>query len=146
MTEAGQEDPNVSLWINTNVNGKDDIPLLVNLYTEAMLNYLEIKNVRLEDEETSKTVKRLVSHLNKDVKAMVFEVFGREMESSPSVIHDTVRQLDELKKRMVNIVNMTDKDTKFEEVVIHDGDDSTAVSAETFLKMGKRNFWSKKML
>ena len=71
MTEAGQEDPNVSLWINTNVSGKDDIPLLVNLYTEAMLNYSEIKNVRLEDEETSKTVKRLVNHLNKDVMSLV---------------------------------------------------------------------------
>ena len=90
MTEAGQEDQNVSLWININVNGKDDIPLLVNLYTEAMLNYSEIKNVKLEDEETSKTVNKLVNHLNKDVKAMVFEVFGRETESSTSVIHDTV--------------------------------------------------------
>ena len=75
---------------------------------------------------------------------MVFEVFGREMESSPSVFHDIVRQLDELKKRMVNIVNMTDKDTKFDEVVIHEGDDSSTVSAETFLKMGKRKHLEQK--
>ena len=90
MTEAGQEDPNVSLWINPDVNGKDDIPLLVNLYAEAMQNYTEIKNVRLEDEETNKTVRRLVNHLNKDIKSMVFKVFGREMEPSPSVNHDGV--------------------------------------------------------
>ena len=75
---------------------------------------------------------------------MVFEVFGRETESSPSGIHDTVRQLDELKKRMVNIVNMTDKETKFDEVVIHEEDDSTTVSAETFLKMGKRKLLEQK--
>ena len=37
MTEADQDNPDVALWINTNV--KYDIPLLVNLYDEAMENY-----------------------------------------------------------------------------------------------------------
>ena len=76
ITEAGQEDPNVSLWINPDVRGKDDIPLLVNLYAEAMLNYAEIKSVRLEDEETNKTVNRLVNHLNKDIKSMFSRYLG----------------------------------------------------------------------
>ena len=68
----------------------------------------------MEEEETNKTVTRLVAHLNKDMKSMVFEVFGGEIESSPSVIHDVVRQLDELKRRMVSVINMTDKEIKFD--------------------------------
>ena len=53
---------------------------------------------------------------------MVFEVFGRDTESSPSVIQDIVRQLDELKKRMVNVIKMTDNETKFDDVVVKEGD------------------------
>ena len=136
MTEADQDNPDVALWIKTNV--KYDIPLLVNLYDEAMQNYTEIKNVRLEEEETNKTVTRLVAHLNKDMKSMVFEVFGGEIESSPSVIQDIVRQLDELKRRMVSVFNMTDKEVKFNDVVIHECDDSTTVFAKAFPRMGKR--------
>ena len=92
----------------------------------------------MEEEETNKTVTRLVAHLNKDMKSMVFEVFGGEIESSPSVIQDIVRQLDELKRRMVSVFNMTDKEVKFNDVVIHECDDSTTVFAKAFPRMGKR--------
>ena len=66
------------------------------------------------------------------------------MESSPSVIHDAVRQLDELKKRIVNVINMTDQEIKFDDVIIHEEDNTTAVSAEAFLRMGKRKLLQEK--
>merc|ERR1712055_499015 len=39
---------------------------------------------------------------------------------------------------------MTDKETKFDEVIIYEGDDSTNFSAETFLRMGKRKLLEQK--
>ena len=40
--------------------------------------------------------------------------------------------------RMVSVFNMTDKEVKFNDVVIHECDDSTTVFAKAFPRMGKR--------
>ena len=46
----------------------------MNLCAEGMQNYSEIKNARIEEEEVTKTVNRLVA--NKDIKELVPEVFS----------------------------------------------------------------------
>ena len=61
----------------TSPAGKEDIPLLMNLYAEDIQNYSEIKNARIEEEEVGKTVNRLVVNLNKDIKKLVSELFSK---------------------------------------------------------------------
>ena len=105
MGEASEESPNIACSVNPNVSGKEDVPLLMNLYTEAMDNYTEIKNAPIEEEEVGNTVNRLVMNIDKDTK-----------ETSPSVIMNLARQLEDLRRRMLNVINMTDREVKFSEV------------------------------
>ena len=58
---------------------------MMNLYTEAMVIYTDIKKARIEEEEVGNTVNRLVVNLDKDIKTMVGEVFSDTKEMSPSV-------------------------------------------------------------
>ena len=43
MREASDESPDLAYWVNPNVTGKEDIPLLINLYAEGMQNTLRLK-------------------------------------------------------------------------------------------------------
>ena len=54
------------------------------------------------------------------------------------MIQDLVKQLEDLRRRMVNNVTMTDKEGKFDKVTFKSGNANMTVSAETFSRLGKR--------
>ena len=140
MEEASDESPNLACWVNPNATGKEDLPLLMTLYAEGMANYAEIKNARIEEEEVDKTVARLVANINKDIRELVPEVFSSTKETSPSVIQDLVRQLEDIRRRLVSAINMTDKPVIFEEVTFRSGNTDMTVSAEAFLRLAVMRF------
>ena len=139
MREASDNDPLVSLRVNENVNGREDVPLLQQGYTAAMQLFTAIKNIRNEEEELSKQVTRLRVNLNKDIQEIAPDIYNDEpTEDSPSVIGDMVRQVEELKKRMTAINCMTDAVVVYQRVTIVTRTEDLDLSAEEFFKKARR--------
>ena len=110
MQEASENNPIVALRVNENIDSRDDIPLLQQGYAAAMQLFADIKGIRNEEEDLSRQVARLTDNLKRDIAEIVPEVYNNEPpESSPSVLADMVKQVEELKKRMTAITSMTDR-------------------------------------
>ena len=145
MMLASEDNPLLALRVNENINSRDDIPLLQQGYAAAMQLFADIKGIRNEEEELARQVARLVDNLNRDIQEIVEEVYNDEpTETSPSVLADTVRQVEELKKRMTAVTSMTDRAVIFERVVVETRTDSLNMSADEFFKKARRKLLAQK--
>ena len=79
-------------------------------YTNIMNLFAQVKNLRNEDEDVAKQVKRLARHLNQDVTHLMEEIYGSDdTEMTQSVIKDLADQIGELTKRFTTLLNLSDK-------------------------------------
>ena len=145
MTEAGEQDIQVVLRANNALEGRTDIPMLEDGYTNTMNLFTQVKNLRNEDEDVAKQVKRLARHLNQDVTHLKEEIYGSdELEMTPSVIKDLVDQIGELKKRFTTLVNLSDRAPPLDVVEVTYGDSPFECSVQEFFAKARRMLLTKK--
>ena len=85
--------------------------------------YATVQGLKSDAEDLKTNIKRLCSHLHKDVIYFAQEVYG-DLEEDPgnSVIKDLLDQLTELGKRYLNIKVMLDTEPEIEAISLRDVD------------------------
>ena len=87
---------------------------------------------------------RLAKNLNTDVDLLNDEIYnGHEEDMTPSVIKDMVDQIQELKKRLTSLLNLSDKEPPLEMVIV-EGDTPFECSISEFFSRARRKLLKKK--
>ena len=116
-----------------------DFPTLEGGNTNTMNLFIEIKNLEDEQEDVAKQVRRLAKNLNTDVDLLKDKIYNGDEED----IKDMVDQIQELKKRLTSLLNLSDKEPPLE-IVIVTGNTPFECSISEFFSRFRRKLLKKK--